>query len=75
MNLTLSPAYFQTPQGAVIDAQLLVDAADLTFTAEADGMQKTVMETRLVTLNEQGTVESQVGQDYTLRVKPAQLEE
>ena len=75
LNLTLSPAYFQTPQGAVIDAQLLVDAADLTFTAEPDGMQKTVMETRLVTLNEQGTVESQVGQDYTLRVKPAQLEE
>ena len=33
------------------------------------------METRLVTLNEQGMVESQVGQDYTLRVKPAQLEE
>lgn len=75
LNLTLSPAYFQTPQGAVIDAQLLVDAADLTVTAEADGMQKTVMETRLVTLNEQGTVESQVGQDYTLRVKTAQLEE
>lgn len=75
LNMTLTPGYFQTPQGAVIDAQLLVDAADLTFAAEADGMQKTVMETKLVTLNEQGTVESQVGQDYTLRVKPAQLEE
>lgn len=75
LNLTLSPAYFQTSQGAVIDAQLLVDAADLTFRVEPDGMQKTVMETKLVTLNEQGMVESQVGQDYTLRVKPAQLEE
>lgn len=75
VNLTLAPAYFQTQKGAVIDAQLLVDAADLTFTAEPGDMQKTVIETNLVTLNEQGLVENQLGQDYTLRVKTAQVAE
>lgn len=75
LNFTLSPGYFQTPEGAVIDTQIFIDAADLTFTPEPDGLHKMVVETNLVTLNEQGLPENQLGQDYTMRVKADQLAE
>jgi len=75
VNFSLTPAFFQMPDGPVIDARLLIDAADLTFVDEPGGLRKTVIETNIVTLNEQGLPASQLGQDYTMRVTPEQLEE
>ncbi len=73
IGLKLTSGFFQNKQGSLIDAQLVIDAADLTFTGERDGRKKAVMRTTLMTLNEKGVAENQVGQDYTFQLKAEPL--
>ncbi len=75
LHFNLYPAFFQTPEGPVIDSQLFLDPSNLSFTPAPGGLEKTVIVTHLVTLNEQGLPVNQINQDYTLTLKPAQRQE
>jgi VWFA-related protein len=60
--------------GSTIRSVLLMDARNLTFTAQPDGRQQTVLDVVAVTLGEDGQVVDQVALVETIRVQPQALE-
>jgi VWFA-related protein len=60
--------------GSTIRSVMLMDARDLTFTAQPDGRQQAVLDVVAVTLGEDGQIVDQVSLVETIRAKPAKLE-
>lgn len=64
----------QADTGSTMRSVVLMDARDLTFTEEADGKYKTVLDFIAVTLGESGEVVDQVNVVETIRAKPAAMQ-
>ncbi|MBC7929541.1 MAG: VWA domain-containing protein [Rubrivivax sp.] len=60
--------------GSTIRSVLLMDARNLTFTAQPDGRQQTVLDVIAVTLGDDGQIVDQVALIETIRVRPEALE-
>jgi VWFA-related protein len=61
-------------EGPFVRSLLHIDASGLTFTEEADGWRKTVVNLIAATFNEDGLVQDPVSQKHTVRIRGEYLE-
>ncbi len=75
VNLRLTSFFLnEATTGSMMRSVLLMDARNLTFAAQPDGQQQTVMEVVAVTLGEDGQVVDQVSRVETIRARPDVLQ-
>lgn len=74
VNVQLTSFFMnEATAGSTVRSVLLMDARNLTFTAQPDGRQQTVLDVVAVTLGENGQVVDQVALVETIRVRPETL--
>jgi VWFA-related protein len=75
INVRLSSLFGNEARaGSFMRSMLHINARDLTFTPEADGWQRTVIDVLAVTFGENGQVIDEVNRTETIRVRPAAFE-
>ena len=57
--------------GSIMRSMLHIDARDLTFTTEADGMHKCIFDVLAMTFGDNGVPVDQIGRTYTLQLPEA----
>jgi hypothetical protein len=57
--------------GSIMRSMLYIDARDLTFTTEADGMHKCIFDVLAMTFGDNGVPVDQIGRTYTLQLPEA----
>jgi VWFA-related protein len=68
VRLQLTSLFGNTPSGSIMRSLLHIDANDLTFTDEADGTHKSVIDILVVTFGDNGVPVDQSGPSYTIRL-------
>jgi VWFA-related protein len=68
VHLQLTSFFANTPSGSVMRSVLHIDARDLTFTNEADGWHKAVVELLAVTFGDNGVAVDQTAKGYAIRL-------
>ncbi|MBA3805590.1 MAG: hypothetical protein H0X14_07755 [Acidobacteria bacterium] len=70
INLRLTSLFGRDAKaGAFIHSLLHIDGRDITFTKEADGWYKAVLDIIVITFGDNGTIVDQVNKTHTLRVR------
>jgi VWFA-related protein len=70
IGLRLTSLFSNDPQtGSFIRSLLHIDGRDLTFTKEADGWSKAVLDVLVITFGDNGTIVDQITNTYTVRVR------
>lgn len=70
IGLRLTSLFGNDPQtGSFIRSLLHIDGRDLTFTKEADGWSKAVLDVLVITFGDNGTIVDQITNTYTVRVR------
>jgi VWFA-related protein len=59
---------YDQKSGSFIRSLLHIDGRDLTFTKEADGWNKSILDVLVITFGDNGTIIDQVSKTYTLRM-------
>src|ERR1043166_720101 len=71
VHLRLTTLFANDPKvGSFMRSLLHVNANDLTFTAEPNGVQKAEFDVLAITFGDNGAVVDQVGHTYTMRARP-----
>jgi VWFA-related protein len=72
VHLQLTSLFSSDPKaGAIMRSMLHIDARDLTFTSEANGMHKSTFDVLAVTFGDNGALVDQSGRTYTLQLPEA----
>ena len=70
INLRLTSLFGRDAKaGAFVRSLLHIDGRDITFTKEADGWNKAVLDIIVITFGDNGTIVDQLNKTYTLRVR------
>jgi VWFA-related protein len=70
IGLRLTSLFSNDPKtGSFIRSLLHIDGRDLTFTKEADGWSKAVLDVLVITFGDNGTIVDQITNTYTVRVR------
>lgn len=70
INLRLTSLFGHDPKGGPFVRSLLhIDGRDLTFTKDAEGWNKAVLDVLLITFGDNGTVVDHINKTYTLRMR------
>jgi len=72
VHLQLTSLFSNDPKaGAIMRSMLHIDARDLTFRPEANGMHKSIFDVLAVTFGDNGALVDQIGRTYTLQMPEA----
>ena len=76
VHLKLTSLFSDDARGGPLVRSLLhIDAHDLTFTDEPDGLKKTVIDVLAITFGDSGAMIDQVDRTYTMKLKPDQYKQ